>query len=504
MAFNLLCLLVVLGIAAAENVFVKTQNGVVKGFTTDATRQFLGIPFAQPPLAALRWTAPVPSQAWSGVYDATYYRSACMQVPNAQPNITHVSEDCLYLNVMTPLNATPNSGLAVMFWIHGGSFLSGSGQLYDGSDLIKAGNVVFVSINYRLGPLGFLALPALANQGSSTGNYGLQDQRLALQWVRDNIAAFGGDPNQVTIFGESAGAISVCSHLAAPLSAGLFRGALMESGFCKLFTLPVSESMGANISTTVGCSSNAAGQLACLRAVPAETLIDANRFSYWSPTIDGVEFTANPISYLANGTFNRVPLLLGTNRNEEGFFLCQQYANLTADFYATSIKQIFGESFGSTLMDYYPASAYNSPVEALVDLYTDYEFVCPTHHAAEAVANSSIPVFMYSFSHAPSTEQNPCFGVSHTYELPFIFSNLLKFVNTTFTPAEQQLASAMLQFWTSFAKNLVPTGAVPWNQFVPSSGNEQNVLLNLTISTEVGYRSKYCAVWSEIDDVSAF
>ena len=274
--------------AAADERLVITQSGPVRGFRTERMRAFLGIPYANPPVGSLRWTPPTAVTPWKHVRLATHFANHCIQ--SGSYSSQGGSEDCLYLNIITPRDAP--SGLPVMFWIHGGGFTSGESDLYDPNRLVPQG-IIVVTINYRLGLLGFFAQKALDREAHPLMNYGLMDQQAALQWIHTNIAAFGGDPSKVTIAGESAGALSVLSQLASPGASGLFSAAIAESGAYQttLPSLHTVEKVGNELATQMGCPDESA---ACLRALPATTLVAATP-SEEIPGVDGIVLPKAPL-----------------------------------------------------------------------------------------------------------------------------------------------------------------------------------------------------------------
>jgi len=300
----ILCLTVVSRAAASHSstATIVTDNGSLTGIAAADVNEYLGIPYAAPPVGALRWLPPKAFGHWPGVLQATHFGRECPQFNDAR-GVQIGSENCLYLNVYTPkqTNAAASedgSGLPVMVWIHGGGLTTGSGANYDPSPLVEAGSVIVVTINYRLGLLGFFAQSSLDAEGHLNANYGLMDQQFALKWVQQNIAAFGGNPHRMTIFGESAGGQSIYANLASPLAAGLFQGAIAESGSYGSFTdyydaiIPLAdaetvgsayEESGAAFADAIGCTSQTS---ACLRAVPATTLVDVQPFPMY-PVVDG-------------------------------------------------------------------------------------------------------------------------------------------------------------------------------------------------------------------------
>ncbi|MCZ9342539.1 carboxylesterase family protein, partial [Streptomyces sp. TRM76130] len=299
---------------------VATRYGQVRGEAGETAHSYLGIPYAAPPVGALRWRPPAAPASWTGVRDATAPGDPCVQTASDSPwgdlaGPGTPSEDCLYLNVHTP--ARPSLlKRPVMVWIHGGGFTVGSGAFYDGSTLAADGDVVVVTLNYRLGAFGYLAHPDLAGESAEgvSGNYGVLDQQAALRWVRDNVAAFGGDPDNVTVFGESAGGGSVCHQLVSPRAVGLFDRAIAQSG-CG-FALPTQESqqrVGSAWADSLGCA-----DAACLRALPADRVLTAAQSptARWTPNVDGAVLPRQVMDALESGRFHRVPVLQGTTADE--------------------------------------------------------------------------------------------------------------------------------------------------------------------------------------------
>ena len=324
---------------------VRVHGGELRGGVDGQVREFSGIPYAAAPVGPLRWRPPKAAPSWPGVRDATKLAARCPQSDSFAASPVRNSEDCLYLNVTTPRR--PGAGRAVLVWIHGGSFTAGDGDYYRARRLAVAGDLVVVTINYRLGALGFLAHPALGHDGG-LGNFGFMDQQQALRWVRDNIAAFGGDRDRVTIAGESAGAMSVCDHLAAPTSAGLFRAAIEESGPCQ-GQAPQSDAEQASIrwATERGCSDQATAA-ACLRALPvAKTFppptYPPNAAAFPGPVYNNALLPAAPADAAARGAVTRVPVLIGTNHDEEALLL----SVLTSG----PIQKILGQDTAKTPLD---------------------------------------------------------------------------------------------------------------------------------------------------------
>src|SRR3984957_20320284 len=292
---------------------VTTTGGTLRGTMAGRTDAFLGIPYAAPPVGPLRWRPPQPAAPWTGIRAATAFAPHCPQPPSGF-GLSSTSENCLYLNVFTPADARHGGpGLPGMVWVHGGSFLVGESNDYIPAGLVRRG-VIVVTINYRLGALGFLADSALASRpGGPSGDYGLMDQQAALRWVQRNIARFGGSRHDVTLSGESSGGLSVLSQLVSPGARGLFAPAIAESGTYDVTQAPLAtaEAAGQAFAAKAGCAGTTA---ACVRALPVSAIVDNENFAGYRPDIDGSILTQSIGSALADGRFNRVPVIIGTNR----------------------------------------------------------------------------------------------------------------------------------------------------------------------------------------------
>jgi para-nitrobenzyl esterase len=486
---------------------IPTDKGNVLGAYGPRGRVWIGIPYAEPPLGPLRWQAPQPlTSPWNGTLNVSNQYppyKACYQSPFSQ--YFTLTEDCLIVNVYSPYVAPPGANLSVIVYIHGGLYKSGGGLAYDGS-YFNSFNVVYVSLNYRLGAFGFLALNELAanNTSGSTGFYGIQDQRLALQWVKNNIYNFGGDPNKVTLYGESAGAHSICIHLASTKSAGLFNKAILSSANCRnLYPKQYTVSIGNTLLQNLGCnSSNPSFVLSCLRnassaAVLAASPIPPDAITPWRVSIDEVELTQEPISYVQAGNWNKVPILLGNNFNEYSDFLCPLYSVQT--FNSTDYNNLISVNFGSNGTLYqdiplrYPISNYPNPLQAAIDIFSDCVYKCPTKQLADA-AYSTVPVFYYSLEDVPGFA-TACYGAAHSFDLLFIFSGLPSAVfSYTLTPAENILSAFMMNSWTLFANSSNPNGAgANWPQYNSSS---PYIRLNTTLGTGIGFKTDACQLWN--------
>jgi para-nitrobenzyl esterase len=381
------------GGGATGPTLITTDKGPVQGAALGSTLTFLGIPFAAPPVGALRWKPPQPAAAWTEARDATKKGPFCPQLNALSPSpMPGTSEDCLTLNVWTPSTAA-GAKAPVLFWVHGGGFILGSGAeaTYDGQALSEATGSVVVTINYRLGPLGFLAHAALASEDAaypSAGMYGFEDQRAALVWAKNNIQAFGGDPDNLTLFGESAGGISTCLHLISPLSKGLFHRAIIESGPCETGTGILekdAEAQGDDLAKAVGCGDPATA-LACLRGKAADELLVAlpgkkglisGDGVSWFPMVDGLNIPDQPSTLLAAGKIAKVPVILGSNKNEGTLFFTIGASAKDDAEYEALMSSIFANQ-GAKIVAQYPSAKYGSAKDAAAEAFGDGAFVCPT------------------------------------------------------------------------------------------------------------------------------
>jgi para-nitrobenzyl esterase len=477
---------------------VATADGAVRGTSSGPTREFLGIPYAAPPVGSLRWRPPQPAARWHGVRDATQFAPHCAQ-PTSPFGVASTSEDCLYLNVFGPAGGQAGARrLPVMVWIHGGALVVGESNDYNPAALVRHG-VIVVTINYRLGALGFLAHPALAGRpGGASGNYGLMDQQAALRWVQRNIGQFGGNPRNVTIFGESAGGLSVLAQLASPGARGLFSRAIAESGTYNLTQTPLAtaQAAGETFATKIGCASQTA---ACLRGVPVTTILDNETQAGYTPDVDGRVLTQTLKSAFASGQFNRVPVISGTNHDEWRLFVAESELAgdpVTAANYEDMIASTLGvpAAVATAIAAQYPLSAYPSPAVALGAVGTDAIFACPALTADQSLSQY-VPTFAYEFNdeNAPEVSLPPVsfpYGAAHATELPYLFDLDAPFP-AVLSPAQQQLAAAMKGYWTTFAQR----GA-------PSSLAARSMAARSMAARSMAARSMAAPSWPRFDSVS--
>ena len=482
---------------------VATDSGPVRGVADGATLAFKGIPYAAPPVGALRWQPPQPAGCHAGVVEATAFGPACPQF-NERREIEG-DEDCLTLNLWTPGTTPAADPLPVMVFIHGGGNAQGtSGQpVYNGRQLAERG-VVLVTFNYRLGALGFLALPGDGENGSgSAGNYGIRDQIALLQWVQRNISAFGGDPSRVMIFGESAGAVDTCVLVASPPAAGLFHRALMESGACLGPSMQGSAQTGARYLTASPCAS-AADVMGCLRALPMEEVLrvlpptvsvaSAGENQY-GPVIDGEVLPASPLQMIQSGRHNRVAFVIGANADETG----QATGRIESEAqYRALVGSLLGPALSARALEMYPVSEYGSPRATAVAMTSDARFICQTRVAARATAsNQDEPVYRYHFTQR-LRGAGAALGSFHGLELAFVFGTLGS--NGAFTPdaAERALIDAMQGYWTRFAATGDPNGpnAPSWPRY--DTATDPYLQLGTPVEAGAGVRTRQCDFWASL------
>ncbi|GAA4020846.1 carboxylesterase/lipase family protein [Deinococcus rubellus] len=452
-------------------------QGPLGGREREGVRQFLGVPYAAPPLGGLRWQAPQPMPAWPGRRDASRFGNICPQRPNAitgNPDRTlSGSEDCLYLNVYAPINA---AAAPVMVWIHGGSFDTGTGNIYNGSRLARDFGVVVVTLNYRLGPLGFLAAPALGPQG--TGNYGLMDVQAALKWVKVNAAAFGGDPGNVTAFGESAGGMILCDLLTSPQSAGLFQKVIVQSGPCaaSINSVPLKAALniGAQYTRDLNCPVTAAEGAKCLRSKTVSELMNVTVPGSRAPNAvalppiwgDAV-LPLEPWAAYRSGQFLKMPVLIGGNRDEGSLFtayLAGPDRAMSTPLY-WGLMTVLNPPKVLTLLEQYPADARATTGLTAAALVTDGLFACPVYSVTRRLAQA-VPTYAYEFSDPQAvtqlkpTRSVPSLGAYHASELIYVFGEALDGLAdpAEFSATQRQLSDQMGAYWTNFARTGNPNG----------------------------------------------
>jgi para-nitrobenzyl esterase len=498
--------------AMAETTVVPTQYGQLRGNVTATNQTFLGIPYAAPPVGALRWRSPEPPDPWTGVRDALKPGDRCAQTPDALNPSGSVSEDCLYLNVYRPASGATN--LPVMVWFHGGTYTVGSATPYDPSDLAARQNVIVVTINSRLGPLGYLALPGLAaeNPERSAGNYGLQDQEAALRWVKANIAAFGGNPSNVTPFGESSGGLSICALLASPQARGLFQKAIMESAPCSSALGALSR---ADVQTRsvrfaarpqLGCTGTASAVVTCMRGKSTAELLSALTDQegsataiLFTPAAGDYYLPLRPRQAILSGRAAKVPVLMGTNHDEGTLFAWADYdgkgRTLSAGNYVDAQSAVaqqltpIGARLGGLIATVlYPLRAFSTPSgydanvvpahRGLGAVLTDATFACSAANTYRQTSGAGMPTYAYEFN-----DPSPPFYVDDKLASPLgaYHSSEIQYVLGTqpytgvplrgMSPAQVTLARQMQTYWANFARTGNPNspGLPVWPAYRPNS-----------------------------------
>jgi para-nitrobenzyl esterase len=548
--------------SAAASTLVQTTNGSVQGKTVGSVDQWLGIRYAASAAGANRWRKPQPPGPYGAQapYDATHFGPPCPQnisqfgnsIPLPIPPKTVPvpgsadSEDCLFLNVYAPADRSDDRGerLPVLVWIHGGSNQYGEGSSYDPTPLVTQGHIIVVTINYRLGALGWLAHPLLDGDTQfSSGNYGLMDQQYAMRWVNRHIAAFGGDPHKVTIAGESAGAIDSCAHLASPTAAGLFRGAIIESG-CIVFQYPqafveqlIDGPFVAALSKALGCSNPPT--LACLQAAPVSAILAAESSFGWvvvaGPNVPTLPQT--PQQAFSDDIFNRVPVIQGTNLDEGRLFVPLTNGIVTSDNYESVVRKLFMAYANpplKTIESQYPIANYSAdgsaaaPGEAAAAIVTDSLFAC-TARTADQLLSKIVPVWAYEFKDTKAPQLFNLstvfpYGATHASELQFLFDPNAFFPNVDYqvptdpfplSAGERDLSRDMVRYWTNFVATLDPnysgTGSKPdlatwgggrhgdfWRRY-DSASDDVQALTTPHPHTEFGFGAEHqCDFWEQL------
>ncbi len=472
--FTSVCLVASLLFAIAPGLFaqdvVSVQSGKLQGSASDGVVSFKGVPYAAPPVGDLRWRPPQSAAKWTGVRSAVEYGHDCMQLPfpsDAAPLGTKPAEDCLVLNVWVPQHRAKK--LAVMVWIYGGGWVNGgsSPAVYDGSQFAKEG-VVFVSFNYRLGRFGFFAHPAITKEDPNglLGNYGYMDQIAALKWVQHNIAAFGGDPGNVTLFGESAGGFAVHGLMTSPLAVGLFAKAIIESGGGRSLGSahlheasngkPSAESVGVAFAKAKGIEGEDAAALAALRKLPAESVVDGLNMAsmgqaaatYPGPMIDGKVITEDADAAYLAGKQIRIPVIVGANNFDIGFSRATTKDELFA---------VFGGEAKQAREAYDPKDSTDMRLLGM-QVSADAFMVEPARFVARTLSAAGQPVWEYRFSYVADSMRKEWPGAPHATEIPYVFDTVSARYGAALTPADAKIAKTVNTYWLQFAKTGNPNG----------------------------------------------
>jgi para-nitrobenzyl esterase len=481
--------------AAQPGTVVTIESGKVQGSIAQGVLSFKGIRYAAPPIGRFRWRAPQPVKPWQGVRNALRYGSDCIQKPvpgDAAPLGGTMSEDCLYLNIWRPATELDTKPLPVMVWIHGGGYVNGgtSTPIFDGSSFARQG-IVLVSFNYRLGRFGFFSHPALvAAKEGPVGNFGYMDQLAALKWVQRNIAAFGGDPNQVTIFGESAGGSSVIHLLTSPVAEGLFHRAIVLSGGGRSALLggrklsggtnsePSADQIGVNFAKSVGIKGTGPEALKALRALPAEKVRgNLNMIGLFAaevipivplwytegPVVDGVIVTDSPDAIFRQGKAAKVPLIIGSTTDDLSTSLPRNRKELFAPFGADAeiARRIYDPTGKGKWQD----------IRAAVG--ADRTMHEPARFVAKQMSAAGNPVWLYRFGYVAESQRAKSKGAGHASELPFVFNTLTARFGSSVTAKDKEAAQAIHTYLANFAKSGDPNGSgLPaWSKYDPAKSD---------------------------------
>jgi para-nitrobenzyl esterase len=490
---------------------VHIADGDVQGATTDGVDKFLGIRYAAPPIGDMRWKPPQAPVHWAGTLQATKFGATCAQAARGVFAAPSKSEDCLYINVFAQHAAdAPATKLPVMVWFHGGGLFSGESDDYDGSKLVQRGHVLLVSLNYRVGVLGFLSHPALNSEGHPFINYGIMDQQLALKWVQQNIAAFGGDPGNVTIFGQSGGGTAVMANLVSPLSKGLFHRAINESG-TRIGDTDAAMALqaGKDFATAAGC----ADQSACLRALSIDQILDHQGpiMKYLGgtfPVVDGTTITHTAAAAFSTGQFNQVPIINGLVADEQAFFLpeANTHKPLTAkeaEDYAAS----FGAEHTTTLLAKYPLASYASPSLAEIAMAQDMKSCVA--RLLDRQWSKYVPVYAYEFDDrtAPSYFPDLSYPMRayHTAELQYLFPQFRGGQGTShpLNDAQRKLSDQIVDYWATFARSGDPnrrsTEELPsWQRYSAETDNFLALNSPEPKMTKGYGKANDCALWDTV------
>ena len=499
--------------ASSEHpVIALTDKGLVKGVATPTMKKYLGVPYAAAPVDERRWQPPHSVKPWFGIRDATQFASHCPQ-PASPFGLASVTEDCLYLNVYTPNHKGIIRDLfakhPVMVWIHGGALFLGESDDYDPTKLVENEDVIVVTINYRLGFLGFLAHPALSAETdySGSGDYGWMDQQAALKWVQRNIRFFGGDADRVTIFGESAGGLSVHAQLASPGAAGMFHRAIVQSGAYAIATTPLAaaEVRGTQAAIALGCPDQSA---ACLRSVPVATLLANQGSGGFTGNVDGKVLTQPINTALASGQFNQVPVMQGTNHDEWRLFVALQHdlvgSPVTPANYVSSIAAlgIPAPTAAFLAANVYPLAAYPSASIALGALGTDLIFACNGRVAVRSLAKY-VPTYAYEFNdpNPPQPFLPPVsfpYGAFHAAEIQYVLGVRPNLPTAPFTADQAQLSDNIVSYWGRFARKGDPNSSqtTDWAPYDATADVVQS-LLPPNPTTKGNFAADHkCAFWT--------
>jgi para-nitrobenzyl esterase len=486
---------------AAPPPVVRTTSGDVRGVDNGTSKEWRGVPFAAPPVGNLRWRPPAAPASWTGVRDASTFAPPCIQLDAGAPGGTRGSENCLYLNVFAPSTATASSKLPVMVHIHGGG--NTAGAAYTDARALTSRNVMVVTLQYRLGALGFIGHPKLSAENSgASGEYGLLDQLAALRWLQSNITAFGGDKARVTLFGVSAGSYDAVAIMASPMGQGLLQRAAIQSEHFRALTgddnrMVDAERLGVTTFGPLGCQ-GAANELACLRAKPADAVVkaaDPELALY--PWIDGQVLPRTPLKLVTDR--ETVPLLIGHNREDDRAFI-KPKEPFTPDIYFTYSRYLVGRDYDDQARDLYRPEDYPSRFWAYVTMETDAVRGCQVRKLTRAV-KTQVPVYRYLYTHVYQNDPGLAgLRASHFLEDFFLWH---AFADIAYTPtaAEEQLSKNMTDYWTNFAKTANPDGPGLLHWPRNNRGHEPTLVLNNQLSVTDRFHDAQCNFLDTVPEI---
>lgn len=489
---------------------VNTTEGFVQGHEADGVWAWKGVPFAAPPVGELRFMPPAaPACRAEGTLDAAAFGAKCAQIDPANGG-TVGAEDCLTLNIWSPAFTDDGAARPVLVFIHGGGNIVGSASetlgrddrfTYSGHHLAARGDVVVITLQYRLGMLGNASLPGMDT------NLGLRDQIAALEWVQANVARFGGDPGRVMIFGESAGAVNTCSLMTSPLSAGLFHRALMQSGGCGAATAAQAEMRTAAAAETLGC---AIDDLACLQALDAATIMAETSGSVgiggggggfgqgWGPSIDGAVLPGDPYAAFTTGGAHAVPFVVGSNADEMASQAINRVRIATAAQYERTLEAAFGAAAAERILAAYPVDAYDTPNDAFIQVATDAYFTCPARIIARLGTARDAPTWRYFFQRRAETARgsNPA---AHGIELVYVFGTYVDIPLYRPADGEHAVAGRMMDAWIRFARDGDPAGegVEAWPAYALED-EVSRVFDDPPVGPTAGVRGEKCDVWEAL------
>jgi para-nitrobenzyl esterase len=510
-------------LAAQSGTLIQLAEGRVQGHTESDTRSFIGIPYAAPPLGDLRWKPPQPVREWSDTLEATGPGVACVQPGELLGPVTQ-TEDCLRLNVFAPASL-PDKPVPVLVWLHGGGNSRSSAnafierpvllgtsrpaaRLYDGAAFRTYADrdVIVVTVNYRLGALGFLSHPGLTNEEGASGNYGLMDQQAALRWVKRHIGVFGGDPERITLFGQAAGAIDSCYQLVANDAAGLFHAAILESGTCasaKLPELPDAEIEGKLFAAARGCGGkDDAASVTCLRAQPAADLVRSLRSEYADPDhaalaiVDGAFITEQPRTALQAGRFQRVPTIVGNTAREASLFFEGERAIQNETQYRQMLDRMLDPRTAEAAAMNYRVTEFATPNDAAIALLTDALFACPARRFAETLS-SQAPVFLYSFDRSAPIDPFDGLGATHGVDLLWVWNTWPAL--SPYSADEVEFSRKVRGYWSRLVDgdvNVEGASRAYWPRY--ERGDESELAISEKFESAKGLRRDRCMFWDAL------